>query len=303
MYIESMMKKALNSNWTRDLLMNIARQGPIPQHIAFIMDGNRRFARAHGMPIEQGHELGTAAMEKVLEISYNAGIKAITLYAFSIENLKRPKDQVETILALLREQMVMHSAPGGLAEQFDFSIRVLGCLEMLDEQTRDTIEKAVEATRKGKLILNLCMAYTSRDEMTRAMRRCVEEYPHTAVTAQSLSDKMDTADNPPVDLVVRSSGVYRLSDFLLWQCHEDTQIQIVDATWPEFGAWEQFMVLLRWQRMKRMKMTTRRSSDLATAGSQVMASSSVSFSPVVCALPLLFSFLSALSCYYFLLTV
>ncbi|GIJ82949.1 ditrans,polycis-polyprenyl diphosphate synthase [Aspergillus pseudoviridinutans] len=292
MYIESMMKKALNSNWTRDLLMNIARQGPIPQHIAFMMDGNRQFARAHGMSIEQGHKLGGAAMKK-----------AITLYAFSIENFKQPKDQVETILALLREQMVMYSAPGGLAEQFDFSIRVLRRLEMLDEQTQDTIEKAVEATRKGKSILNLCMAYTSRDEMTRAMRRCVEEYPQRAVTAHSLSDKMDSADNPPVDLVVRSSGVYRLSDFLLWQCHEDTRIQIVDATWPEFGAWEQFMVLLRWQRMKRMEMSTRRSSDLAIAGSQVMASSSVSFSPVACALPLLFSFLSALSCYCFLLTV
>ncbi|GIJ99383.1 ditrans,polycis-polyprenyl diphosphate synthase [Aspergillus viridinutans] len=303
MYMESLMTKALNSNWTRDLLMNIARQGPIPQHIAFMMDGNRRFARAHSMPIEQGHKLGAAAMKKVLETGYTAGIKVITLYAFSIGNFKRPRDQVETIMAVLREQIVMYSAPGGLAEQFDVSIRVLGRLEMLDGQTRGTIEKAVEATRKGRSILNLCMAYTSRDEMTRAMRRCVEEYPHAAITSQSLSDKMDTADNPPVDLVVRSSGVYRLSDFLLWQCHEDTQIQIVDATWPEFGAWESFMVLLRWQRMERMKMTTRRSSGLATAGSQVMASSSVSFSPVVCALPLLFSFLSALSCYYFLVTV
>jgi ditrans,polycis-polyprenyl diphosphate synthase len=206
-------------------------------------------------------------------------------------------------MALFREQIAMYSAPGGLVEQFDLSIRVLGRLEMLDEQTRDAIDKAVEATRKGKVILNLCVAYTSRDEMTRAMRRCVEEYPQTVITAQSLSDKMDTADNPPVDLVVRSSGVYRLSDFLLWQCHEDTQIQIVDAMWPEFGAWEPFMVLLRWQRMKRMKLTTRRSSDLATASSQVMASSSVSFSPGFCALPFLFSFLSALSCYYLLVTV
>ncbi|GFF32878.1 uncharacterized protein C4D7.04c [Aspergillus udagawae] len=303
MYMAPMMKKALNSNWARGLLMNIARQGPIPQHIAFIMDGNRRFARAHGMPIGQGHELGAAALKNVLEACSVAGIKVITLYAFSIENFQRPREQVETIMALFREQIAIYSAPGGLVEQFELSIRVLGRLEMLDEQTRDAIEKAVEATRKGKVILNLCVAYTSRDEMTRAMRRCVEEYPQTVITAQSLSDKMDTADNPPVDLVVRSSGVYRLSDFLLWQCHEDTQIQIVDATWPEFGAWEPFMVLLRWQRMKRMKGITRRSSDLATASSQVMASSSVSFPPGVCALPLLFSFLSALSCYYLLVTV
>jgi ditrans,polycis-polyprenyl diphosphate synthase len=225
----------------------------------------------------------------------------ITLYAFSIENFKRPRDQIEAIMALFREQIAMHSAPGGFVEQVGFSIRVLGRLEMLDEETRDAVEKVVEATtRKGKMILNLCMAYTSRDEVTRAMRQCVEEYPHTAITAQSLSDKLDTADNPPVDLVVRSSGVYRLSDFLLWQCHEDTQIQIVDATWPEFGAWEPFMVLLRWQ---RMKMSSRRRSGLATARSQVMASSSISSSAVDCALPLLFSFLSALSRYYFLATV
>ncbi|PKX98080.1 undecaprenyl diphosphate synthase family protein [Aspergillus novofumigatus IBT 16806] len=295
------MKKALKSKWARDLLMNIARQGPIPQHVAFIMDGNRRFARARGMPIEQGHELGAATMKEIVETGFIIGIKVITVYTFSIENFKRPRDQIEAIMALFREQIAMYSAPGGFAEQLDFSIRVLGRLEMLDEKTRDAFEKAVEATRKGKLILNLCVAYTSRDEMTRAMRRCVEEYPHTAITAQSLSDNLDTAHNPPVDLVVRSSGVYRLSDFLLWQCHEDTQIQIVDATWPEFGAWEPFMVLLRWQRMKIS--SRRRSSDLATARSQVMASSSISSSAVACALPLLFSFLSALSCYYFLATV
>ncbi|GFF99077.1 dehydrodolichyl diphosphate syntase complex subunit SPAC4D7.04c [Aspergillus lentulus] len=273
MHIKSMMMKALKSNWARDLLMKIARQGPIPHHVAFIMGGNRRFARAHGMPIEQGHELGAAAMKEVVETGFIIGIKVITLYAFSIENFKRPRDQIEAIMALLREQIAMYSAPGGFAEQLDFSIRVLGRLEMLDEKTRDAVEKAVEATRNRKSILNLCMAYTSRDEMIRAMRRCVEEYPHTAITAQSLSNKLDTADNPPVDLVVRSSGVYRLSDFLLWQCHEDTQIQIMDATWPEIGAWEPFMVLLRWQRMKMS--SKRRSSDLATARSQVMASSSI----------------------------
>ncbi|KAF7170380.1 hypothetical protein CNMCM6106_005109 [Aspergillus hiratsukae] len=289
MYIASMMNKALNWNRTRDLLMNIARQGPIPEHIALIMDGNRRFARTHDMPIEQGHRLGAAAMTKVLEACYTAGVKVITVYAFSIENFQRPRDQVESLMALLREQIAIYSAPGGMAEQFDVAVRVLGRLELLDEQTREAITNAVEKTRKPKRgIFNICMSYTSRDEMTRAIRRSVEECPPTATTAQLLSDKMDTADNPPVDLLIRSSGVYRLSDFLLWQCHQDTQIQIVDTLWPEFGIWDLFMVLLRWQ---RMATTTRRSSS-PTVYHQ--ASSSISI-----ALPLLLSFLSALS-YYFL---
>jgi ditrans,polycis-polyprenyl diphosphate synthase len=99
---------------------------------------------------------------------------------------------------------------------------------------------------------------------------------------------MDTADNPPVDLLVRSSGVYRFSDFLLWQCHQDTQIQVMDTLWPDFGTWELFMVLLKWQRVK-----TATRSRPATARSQVVSSS------ISIALPLLLSFLSAVS-YYFL---
>ncbi|RLL95620.1 hypothetical protein CFD26_100777 [Aspergillus turcosus] len=280
--------KMLNSAWSRDLLMNIARQGPIPEHIALIMDGNRRFARTHGMPIEQGHRLGGSALEKVLEACYIAGVKVITVYAFSIENFQRPREQVESLMALLREQIAIYSAPGGMAEEFDVAIRALGRLELFDEQTREAINKSVEKTRKGKRgILNVCMAYTSRDEMTRAIRRSVEECPPTAITAQLLSDKMDTADNPPVDLLVRSSGVYRLSDFLLWQLHRDTQIQIVDTLWPDFGVWELFMVLLRWQRTR----TTTRSRSPAVYH---QTSSSISI-----ALPLLLSFLSAVS-YYFL---
>ncbi|KAF7131384.1 hypothetical protein CNMCM5793_004555 [Aspergillus hiratsukae] len=286
--ITKMLNLMLNSTWTRDLLMNIARQGPIPEHIALIMDGNRRFARTHDMQIDRGHRLGSSALETVMGACQIAGVKVLTVYAFSTENLHRPREQVDALMALLREQLERCSAPGGMVQQLGLAIRVLGRLDLLDDETRDAVAKAVDATAGGKrFVLNLCVAYSSRDEMTRAVRRGVEGYPQTAITAQLLSDKMDTADNAPVDLLVRSSGVYRLSDFLLWQCHQDTQIQIVDTLWPDFGAWEFFMVLLRWQRMK----TAARSRP---ASSQMIASSSISF-----ALPLLLSFLSAVS-YYFL---
>lgn len=223
-----------------------------------------------------------------MEACYIAGVKVLTVYAFSIENLHRPREQVDALMALLREQLERCSARGGMAQQLGLAIRVLGRLDLLDDETRGAVRKAVDATAGGnRFVLNLCVAYSSRDEMTRAIRRTVEECPQTAITAQLLSDRMNTADNPPVDLLVRSSGMYRLSDFLLWQCHHDTQIQIVDTLWPDFGVWELFMVLLRWQ---RTKTTTR--SPSATACHQ--ASSSISI-----ALPLLLSFLSAVS-YYFL---
>ncbi|RHZ43214.1 undecaprenyl diphosphate synthase family protein [Aspergillus thermomutatus] len=262
------------------------------------MDGNRRFAKTHNLSIERGHRLGGSALEKVLGACYLAGVKILTVYAFSTENFQRPRAQVDAIMHLLREQIARCSAPGGLAEQLGVAIRVLGRLDLLDDETRGAVMKAVDTTRGGnRLILNLCVAYSSRDEMTRAVRRSVEEYSHprspshpeTALTAQSLSDKMYTADNPPVDILVRSSGVYRLSDFLLWQCHQATHIQFLDTLWPDFGAWELFMVLLRWQ---RMRATTGRSR---AGDAQAMVSCYIS--PGVCVLLALFSFFSAVSYY------
>ena len=136
---------------------------------------------------------------------------------------------------------------------------VLGCLDLLPEDVRESIEKMVDAAQnRTQKVFNICVAYTSQDEMTRAVRRSVMDY-HQAkttgalcldqcITSQMLTDRMDTAGDLPVDLLVRTSGVYRLSDFLLWQCHQDTDIQIMDTLWPELEFYDLWIVILRWQR-------------------------------------------------------
>ena len=158
---------------------------------------------------------------------------------------------------LLNAQLSQGGLLGGKVERYDLSVRAFGCLDMLDNDTRETLMDVVERSRHGTWgVLNLCVAYTSQDEITRAMRKTVEccssvlPATTTQITPQTLTNNMDTANEPPLDILVRTSGVTRLSDFLLWQCHQETDIQFVDALWPEFKSWDLFLVISMWQRRK-----------------------------------------------------
>lgn len=189
-----------------------------------------------------------------MELCYELGVKCVTVYAFSLENFHRTADEVDQLMQLLQYQILECIRPGGIAERYQCTFKVLGRIDRLNDKTRKTIEKATSQTSHWKKrTLNLCMAYTSRDEMARAVRETVQEYYHSTIsplriTADSLTASMDTAGDPPVDILVRTSGVNRLSDFLLWQCHRDTDIQIVDTLWPDFGMRDLFFVIIRWQR-------------------------------------------------------
>ncbi|KAJ6096356.1 dehydrodolichyl diphosphate syntase complex subunit SPAC4D7.04c [Penicillium sp. IBT 16267x] len=273
------LKKTISrSNWTRNIVASVLEQGPIPEHIAFIMDGNRRFSRRHGMEYKQGHYLGGVALEqasflfymdssnvvanillRILAACFDVGVKALTVNAFSIENFKRPAEQVDGIWSIIREMSRSDSSLQYLLRSSGARLQVVGRLDLVLDDIRKLIEEAVDATQNAtKASFNLCVAYTSRDEITRAVRRSVVDYYNTtktelfdleqSITSQMLSDRMDTAGNPPVDVLVRTSGVYRLSDFLLWQCHQDTDIHILDTLWPEFELYDLWIVILRWQR-------------------------------------------------------
>lgn len=154
---------------------------------------------------------------------------------------------------LFKFQIYELCKPGGLAERFQVSIRVLGQLDLLDEDLKALLRQIMVDTRnRTGGFINCCVAYTSRDEIVTAMSRAVRssQLKHSSadITDEVLTRYMYTADDPAVDVLVRTSGVSRLSDFLLWQCHEDTDIQIVDAMWPEFGIYHLFLVIVRWQR-------------------------------------------------------
>lgn len=178
----------------------------------------------------------------------------ITVYAFSIENFKRSEEEFDSLKILMR-QFEENGTFGTLIRQHGLSLRLSGRPELLNDETREILLNAVNRSRHGtRGIFNVCVAYTSRDEMTRAMKKTVESCSSipSSITSQSLSENLDTADQPSPDILVRTSGVTRLSDFLLWQCHQDTDIQFVDRLWPEFRPWDLFLIITQWQRNKSL---------------------------------------------------
>ncbi|KNG85699.1 prenyltransferase [Aspergillus nomiae NRRL 13137] len=337
----------------RELLIGAIKQGPVPQHIAFVMDGNRRFARTHGIETVEGHNLGFEALARILEVCYRSGVKVVTIYAFSIENFKRSKFEVDALMEMARVKLSQMAQHGEILDRYGAKVRVLGRLDLLRPDVLKAVNRAMEMTSaNGDRVLNICFPYTSRDEITSAIRDTVADYsqplrprssslrtpfseshialniqarnqntkaedtssdiestsesssqgeegaakhdrpnkvyetgsafsssttldlaghqdsmsvkkatqgtsdesetpaflsPET-ITRQTLSDHLHTKDNPPLDLLVRTSGVERLSDFMLWQCDEDTDIVFLDVLWPEFDLWHFLPVLLGWQR-------------------------------------------------------
>ncbi|KAL2852383.1 putative undecaprenyl diphosphate synthase-domain-containing protein [Aspergillus pseudoustus] len=335
----------------RELLVGAIRQGPVPQHIAFIMDGNRRFARTHGIETVEGHNLGFEALARILEVCYRSGVQVVTIYAFSIENFKRSKFEVDALMEMARVKLSQMAQHGEILDRYGAKVRVLGRLDLLRPDVLAAVNRTVEMTKNnGDRVLNICFPYTSRDEITGAIRETVSEYskplrstrsslslqrtpfsedhitqnirartngklddfsteidsvsesstladddaqrtnPHNdvyqsdtalssvttlhmaekaaqnrfpettteterpvfkspeTITRQTLTDHLLTRDCPPLDLMIRTSGVERLSDFMLWQCHQNTEIVFLDVLWPEFDLWHFLPVMLGWQR-------------------------------------------------------
>ncbi|KAK2733168.1 cis-prenyltransferase [Myotisia sp. PD_48] len=355
----------------RELLIGALRQGPIPQHVAFVMDGNRRFAKNQGIEKVEGHNLGFEALAKILEVCYKSGVKVVTIYAFSIENFKRSKFEVDSLMEMAKVKLSQLAQHGDLLDRYGVSIRVLGRRDTVRPDVLEAIDRAVELTsRNGNAILNICFPYTSRDEITSAIRNTVIDYstpldrsqlpttlneqrrsfsesrivqnirehtpsadprltkagrkameerkegtcgstemtntsnetaddsnsssfsstttlhpPHTpdklstaapglytsyppntdqllflspeTITAKILNDRMLTAGSPPLDILIRTSGVERLSDFMLWQCHQNTQLVFLDTLWPAFSLWDFLPVIWDWQRRVRKQVIQR----------------------------------------------
>ncbi|PGH00566.1 di-trans,poly-cis-decaprenylcistransferase [Helicocarpus griseus UAMH5409] len=212
-----------------------------------------------------------------LDFCYRSGVKVATCYAFSIDNFKRPNDQVDFLMELFKVLIDVISAPGGELHRNCVALRVLGQTTLLPLDLQKEILRTTELTKEnGGNVVNICLAYTSRDEISSAIRATVassrgtENVPQPVcfevngprlvsanVTMEMLNSNMLIVDDSPLDLLVRSSGTNRLSDFLLWQCHQNTDLAFVNSMWPEFRTWQLFSVLWRWQR----RQPKRRSSE------------------------------------------
>ncbi|THH26741.1 hypothetical protein EUX98_g7446 [Antrodiella citrinella] len=220
------------------------------------MDGNRRYARMHSKEVQEGHAEGYVALRRMLEICMRLGIRCVSAYSFSIENFKRSPKEVETLMKLAEEKLLELCEHGELLETYGVRLNVIGKTELLPERVQAAVKKVEGLTRHNdRAILNLCMPYTSRDEMTTAVQAAVQHSlevgdENSVITEKDVDAHLMTtvSGSPPLDILIRTSGVRRLSDYLLWQCSENTQIQFSSAYWPDFGLWDFLPILLDFQR-------------------------------------------------------
>ena len=208
----------------------------IPAHIAIILDGNGRWAKAKGMPRNYGHAQGSKNVERICEEAYRMGVKYLTVYAFSTENWNRPKDEVDALMKLLRNYMKTCLKT---AAKNDMKVRVIGDITRLDEDIRSRILELEEATKNnGGLNFQIAINYGSRDELVRGIRRlaqdCVDNKQDPAEITEAVIERyLDTHGIPDPDLLIRTSGEQRLSNFLLWQLAY-TEFYFTDVHWPAF---------------------------------------------------------------------
>ena len=200
----------------------------IPEHIAFIMDGNGRWARKRSMPREFGHKNGAAVFKDLVEYCGDIGIKHVTVYAFSTENWKRPKSEVDAIMALL--DSYIDTAFRDIAEK-EFRIIFLGSKAPFSPELRERMEKLERDSAKYERILNVAMNYGGRDEIVHACNELIASGA-TEVTEEMLSDKLYTRLSPDPDLIVRTAGECRLSNFLMWQAAY-SEFYFTDKLWPD----------------------------------------------------------------------
>lgn len=208
----------------------------IPNHVAIILDGNGRWAKSKGMPRNYGHVQGAKQVEVICEKAYKMGIQYLTVYAFSTENWSRPQDEVDALMKLLRNYMKTCLKT---AEKNRMCVRVIGDKTRLDEDIRTRIAELEEATKENDgLHFQIAINYGGRDEIRRAVQKIAQEVKDGAllpeeITEETVSDHLDTHGIPEPDLLIRTCGEQRISNFLLWQLAY-TEFYFTQAAWPDF---------------------------------------------------------------------
>ncbi len=208
----------------------------IPRHVAIILDGNGRWAKSKGMPRNYGHIEGAKNVERICEEAWRMGIKYLTVYAFSTENWKRPDDEVAALMKLLRNYMKTCLKT---AAKNDMVVRVIGDKSGLDEDIREKIDELEKASAgNGGLNFQIAINYGSRDEIVRSVKKIMEDVKNGKIDTEEMDESMfesylDTANIPSPDLLIRTSGEQRLSNFLMWQLAY-TEFYFTEVPWPAF---------------------------------------------------------------------
>jgi len=209
----------------------------LPRHVAIIMDGNGRWASLRGLPRVEGHRMGIRSVRAVVECAREIGISFLTLYAFSSENWGRPRREVTTLMGLLREFLI-NELPD--LNRHGIRLNVIGEIGQLPSHVRGVLDRTLAATGKNSaMTLTLALSYAGRHEIVRAARKLAEDAAAGkivpgAITNEDFAGRLDTAGIPDPDLVIRTSGEVRISNFLLWQAAY-AEFVFTDVLWPDFG--------------------------------------------------------------------
>ena len=236
-----------------DLLERVRAGGPVPRHVAIIMDGNGRWARERHLPRPLGHREGMKAVRETVEGAIEAGVGVLTLFAFSEENWSRPLAEIGALMGLLEEYIARETEE---LRSHGVEVLVFGDLTRLQPSARAAVDRLIDATRGGtKLQLNLAISYSSRAEIARAARRLAEDVVQGRLALEDVDEeafalRLYTAGIPDPDLLVRTSGELRVSNFLLWQIAY-TELFITPVLWPDFARQHLYEAIISYQGRER----------------------------------------------------
>ncbi|CAF1086223.1 unnamed protein product [Rotaria sordida] len=243
--------------WLQRCAGNIIRYGCTtrPKHIAIVMDGNRRFAREHNFERSRGHTLGADKLFDVCQWCYDLGINELSVYAFSLENLKRSQDEIDTLMSIARLKLSEIEKSLEKIHEQQICIRIIGNLDLLPDDIRQSSYYLMNETDQYKnFILNVCFYYTSRNEITNIIKDLIEGYQKDLINISDIDDDLimqslivstsHTGHLP--DIFLRTSGELRLSDFMLLQCRFSMWI-FADVYWPAFNIWHLYWIILQYE--------------------------------------------------------
>jgi undecaprenyl diphosphate synthase len=221
----------------------------IPTHIAIIMDGNGRWAQKRGLARNEGHRAGVENMQRVVQGAGEFGVKVVTLYAFSTENWGRPEDEVRGLLSIFEEVIGREVSE---LHKNGVRLRHLGTLDGLNDKMRQAVQGAIEATKQNdRITLNIAFNYGGRAEILNVIRRMIQnKVPPDAVTEENFESYLYTAGLPDPDLIIRTAGEMRLSNFLIWQAAY-SEYYSTPTFWPDFDKEELFKALLAYSQRQR----------------------------------------------------
>jgi undecaprenyl diphosphate synthase len=212
------------------------KSASIPKHIAIIMDGNGRWAKKRGLPRYAGHPKGVETVREIVETCAQLGVNYLTIYTFSTENWKRPKDEVSTLMRLIVKSLQIETND---LHANNIKLTTIGNIKVLPKEVQNELHQAILKTKDNtRLCLNLALSYSGRWELTEAIKSISEQYKKGKVKLQDIneelvSENLTTKNMPDPDLMIRSGGEYRLSNFLLWQLAY-SEIFVTEVLWPEF---------------------------------------------------------------------